>query len=199
VLLTEAIAEANDNKESLYVAYLDTQKAFDVVWHASLLRKLYKMGITGKLWLVAKAMYTNMKGKVKWLNGTSRDFNVKQGVLQGGSASATLHKTYENPLLLSVEERDVGLKIGTVYLGNITVADDKVFMDKTKNGLQACIDIATNYSNRERYINSIGKSEVMMINDRSEQTNKWHMNDETMAITQKYTHVGITRTTDKAP
>ena len=40
VILTECINESNVQKKPLYVAALDVQKAFDVVDHDSLLRKL---------------------------------------------------------------------------------------------------------------------------------------------------------------
>jgi hypothetical protein len=41
LLLTEAIAESLDNNEPLYAAFIDASKAFDVVWHESMLRKLF--------------------------------------------------------------------------------------------------------------------------------------------------------------
>ena len=41
LVLTEAIAEARDQDTPLYVATLDASKAFDVVDHTSLKRRLY--------------------------------------------------------------------------------------------------------------------------------------------------------------
>ena len=41
-LVTEAIAEAKDSKQSLFFQYLDVKKAFDVVWHTRLLCFLYQ-------------------------------------------------------------------------------------------------------------------------------------------------------------
>ena len=46
LLFTEAIAEARDTRSPLYTACIDASKAFDVVWHKSLLRKLYNSGLT---------------------------------------------------------------------------------------------------------------------------------------------------------
>ena len=39
LLLTESIAEAQDRRIPLYAAFLDASKAFDVVWHNSILKK----------------------------------------------------------------------------------------------------------------------------------------------------------------
>ena len=49
-ILSECIAEGLDQRQTLYVTFLDASKAFDVVWHESMLNKLYDLGITGKLW-----------------------------------------------------------------------------------------------------------------------------------------------------
>ena len=43
-LLTDAIADARDHSETMYVVSLDVEKAFDTVRHASLLDKLHRMG-----------------------------------------------------------------------------------------------------------------------------------------------------------
>ena len=47
LIITEAYAEAKDKNEPLIMQTLDAEKAFDVVWHDSLLRKLYKDGVIG--------------------------------------------------------------------------------------------------------------------------------------------------------
>ena len=55
LMFTEAIAEAKDKRQPLYAAALDTMKAFDTVWHESLLRKLYIRGMAKSITLVHKA------------------------------------------------------------------------------------------------------------------------------------------------
>ena len=40
LMLTDAINESKDNQLPTYTAELDVQKAFDTVWHDSLLKKL---------------------------------------------------------------------------------------------------------------------------------------------------------------
>jgi hypothetical protein len=53
VVNTEIIDNVYQQNKQLYVAFLDSKKAFDVVWHNPLLRKLYLLGIEGNLWLLA--------------------------------------------------------------------------------------------------------------------------------------------------
>ena len=54
LLLTEAATDSRTRKQHLYLATLDTQKAFDVVDHTILLNKLYDEGINHKLWLIVQ-------------------------------------------------------------------------------------------------------------------------------------------------
>ena len=49
LILSEAEADAKMRKQPLYIATLNTQKAFDVVDHTILLNKLYEEGINQKI------------------------------------------------------------------------------------------------------------------------------------------------------
>ncbi len=84
LILSECIAEAKNNKTPLIVTTLDAQKAFDVVDHNSLLRKLYLDGIQDREWLLLKDMYTDLTSVVKWEGDLSESFSIRQGVRQGG-------------------------------------------------------------------------------------------------------------------
>jgi hypothetical protein len=60
------IAESLDNNEPLYAAFIDASKAFDVVWHESMLRKLFYTGISKETWILTKMLYQDLHSKVKW-------------------------------------------------------------------------------------------------------------------------------------
>jgi hypothetical protein len=200
VMMTEAISHAKLQKKPLYIAFLDTKKAFDVVWHSSLLRKLYLLGIEGNLWLVAKEMYKNMKAQVKWDGLLSREITIKQGLNQGGVGSPNFWKTYENPLFLLLEQLGIGYNVGSIYMGEIILADDKAFLSSSPYDLQSAIDAASDYANSNRYINGIDKSEVVIFNKRLQDHNhKWTMNGQNMNTTEEYTHIGINRNDETVP
>ena len=50
LMFTEALAEAGDTKTTLYTACIDASKAFDVVWHNSMLHALYNLGLPSACW-----------------------------------------------------------------------------------------------------------------------------------------------------
>ena len=66
LLVSEAKAEACQNNEPLFLATLDTQKAFDVVHHTILLDKLLNKEIRKDIWLIIKDLYSDISSKVKW-------------------------------------------------------------------------------------------------------------------------------------
>ena len=95
VILLECVLESSNNKPDLWLTTLDTQKAFDVADHGSLLRRLYLDGIHGddwllikdmytdcssRIWLLIKDMYTICLSRIKWAGGLSDPINIKQGV-----------------------------------------------------------------------------------------------------------------------
>ena len=80
VLLTEAIAEQSHG--TIFIATLDAQKAFDVVDHKILARKMYQSGLSGGLWLLKKACYDHLCSSVKYQNVIGDSFNILQGTKQ---------------------------------------------------------------------------------------------------------------------
>ena len=56
--------------------------------------------------------------------------NIRQGVRQGGVLSTSHYKRYNNPLLLQLEERYSDVKIGSISIPHVTVADDLLVLAK---------------------------------------------------------------------
>jgi hypothetical protein len=117
LVINESIIEAKELNLPLYIAFLDSQKAFDVVDHQSLKCKLFYNGINGKIWSLMDAWYINLSSRVKWSGHIGDPFPIQQGGRQGGILSTGLYKTYINELLLTLERNRVGTHIGTTYVG----------------------------------------------------------------------------------
>ena len=98
LLVSEAKAEAIQNRHPLFLATLDSQKAFDVAHHTILLDKLLETNISRDIWIIIKNLYTGISSKVKWRGECGDSFPVKQGVKQGDILSTNFYKTYIDPL-----------------------------------------------------------------------------------------------------
>ena len=111
MLFTEAIAEARDTKTTLYAACIDASMAYDVVWHNSMLRKLYNFGLNPAYASVLQDSYSEMSSVVNWGGVTSKPFVERQGVRQGGIISTSTYKIFLNPLLDLYSGNRIGLQI----------------------------------------------------------------------------------------
>lgn len=195
LIISEAVVEATENGQSLYLALLDSQRAFDVVSHQSMKRKLFLSGINLKLWKLIDNWYQNLTSKVKWKGIQSRPFPILQGVRQGGILSTGLYKTYINDLLLSLEEQQLGSFIGTTYIGCPTVADDVALISYSPDELQNMLNVTFNYSTRECYNIHPQKSMVIpkVKSKRSEENLNWSLGHNDILITNNGVHLGIIR------
>ena len=84
----------------IFSCFLDVRKAFDTVWIDSLLYKLFaKLGINGRMWLVIKDFYTNVKARVLYSDSSPRMFDISQGTRQGRILALFMYKVSINGLL----------------------------------------------------------------------------------------------------
>ena len=68
----------------VFVAFLDSRKAFDTVWRKALMYKLFILGVKGKLWSIINDIYNKSESAVVVNQCKSNNFKVMQGVRQGG-------------------------------------------------------------------------------------------------------------------
>ena len=98
LFLVNEIYEAFENPKSLEVraVFLDISKAFDKVWHKSLLFKLKQNGISGKLLNLFESYLHNRKQHVA-LNGFFSEYaHVESGVPQGSVLGPLLILIYND-------------------------------------------------------------------------------------------------------
>ena len=162
VILIECIQESKNTRQNLLLTTLDAQKAFDVVNHDSLLRRLYIDGIQGDDWLLVKDLYTDCTSKVKWAGLVSDPINIRQGVRQGGVLSTSHYKRYKNPLLLHLEESYSDVKIGSIKVPHITVADDLAVLSRDPGPQQVKVCDVDNSTRKERYCVNPSKSTTLL-------------------------------------
>ena len=147
VIISECIQESKNTKQNLLLTTLDAQKAFDVVDHSSLLRRLYFDGIQGGDWLLIQDLYADCSSRVKQAGLMSDPIKLRQGVRQGGVLSTSHYKHYNNTLLQQMEEPFTDVKIGSINIPHITVADDlavmsrKTVLNRSKSGMLITIQI----------------------------------------------------------
>ena len=201
LLITEAINEAKDRGEGLYLSTLDAEKAFDVVWHASLLRKLFLDGIQGDSWLLIKSLHEQAHTKIKWGTDLSNEIEIKQGIRQGAKLSTTLYKRYNNGLLDSLETMNMGTNIGSENITSPTCADDLALLEKNTTNLQSLASNVYNHSCKDRFKINAQKSEIVSINMKKEQDKEPQikLGDNNIQNVEQSKHLGIERNRKNTP
>ena len=187
--MTEAIADALDQKKPLFILTLDVRKAFDVVCQDSLLRKLHSITDSNSWAFMESNLQTSARVRLQHRYGDS--FPVHQGVGQGKILSTHNYKVYINDLLLLLEASGCGLLISANYLGSPTCADDVVLLANTVIDLQTQMDIVYSYSTRERYHIHPDKSKCITFGMNFPPSIK--LNDKEVIPTESLTHLGIDR------
>ena len=191
--LSEAIASSKKERKQLYVTALDAQKAFDVVVHSKLKAKLHAAGIQGKTWSLIDNLYTDVTECVRWKGRFTDSFPVQKGVRQGAVLSTTLYKLYINDLLQNLSSNDFGLKIGTIYMGTPTCADDQLLLSDSHEEMQAMINSCHIYSEQHQYTLHPVKSTVTPYLNIPAATKdyQWKIGDDDMQTTPTFTHLGL--------
>ena len=149
--------------------------------------------ISRDIWIIIKNLYTGISSKVKWRGECGGNFPVKQGVKQGGILSTNFYKTYIDPLLNLLRSKRLGFRLGTVYVGGPTVADDLAYLTKFKDELQLMLCEADGYSGQNRYQIHPVKTEVASLSNASNEDLKWTLGENVLTLSDKTVHLGLTR------
>ena len=195
LILSEAEEDARMREKPLYIATLDTQKAFDVVDHNVLLNKLYEEGLNRKLWLIVRELYWGLTAKIKWESCLSDSFKVFEGVRQRGVISTRFYKVYVKGFMVKLRINSLGKWIGYIYCGLPACADDVLLVTEE---LQVMLAIAKSYSGCHRYIIHPQKTHIVCkqcsstvdVNAREE----WNIGDKSLHLSERATHLGLART-----
>ena len=195
--LQEAIQYNMERGSKTYVCFIDSSKAFDVVWHQGLFVKLYELGVRGKLWRIILTMYTQMTSCVAFNGIVSRTFPVRQSVRQGGVLSPWLYLLYIDALIKEVRRCGLGARVIDVFVGILVQADDIALLALTPADLQTMIKTAYSYSCKWRYKLNIIKTKVMVFGEtkrvqaKLQPKRKWKLGVGYIEETTEYKHVGV--------
>ena len=142
MLLQEAIAYNVNRGATVYVAFLDIQKAFDTVWVNGLLFKLLEAGMRGKPWLLIRNSYTDYECAAYVGGRTAPWFMPERGVHQGAPLSMPLYQIYVNDLLKQLRSSKFAVKMYDINVGSPSFADDISVPALSKIGLNTLLYIA---------------------------------------------------------
>lgn len=144
-VIKETVRHFLDRDTPVFSAFLDASKAFDLVNHWTLLDKLCKRGVPLSVVKLILFWYRHQTFTIFWDGTYSSSFTVGNGVRQGSILSPILFNVYTDDLSKRLNNVDHGLSTcGSIKNHNL-YADDISLFAPTQSGLQALLDVCTEY------------------------------------------------------
>ena len=155
--------------------------------------KLFKLGITGKMWTLLVNAHTAMASCLQVNGIRSNSFPVRQGIRQGGVISTWIYNLFIDELLNNLEQSGHSVKFLNHVTGNTTLADVVTLCALTPVNLQYMLDIVYRYMQQYRYQINASKSFLITfgMKGRSAKYVQFYMGSDTIVNTDCIKHVGV--------
>lgn len=127
--------------KTIYITFMDMEKAFDRVPRAQIWECLREKRINEKLIRVTKSMYKETRNKIIYKNAESEIFHTNEGVRQGGCLSPLLFIIFMDHLIRMARTRTKPLKVGyrkmeKVVISECAFADDIALIASNENDIK---------------------------------------------------------------
>jgi exonuclease III len=177
-MITERITQMRgvrkNRRKTLYLCFVDYQKAFDRVKHDKLTEVMAKAGIPDLEMRLIINLYWHQQASVRWQGDVSRDFKVERGVRQGCIISPLLFNLYSEFMIREAMEHMEGIKIGGKNITDIRYADDAVLVADRLERMQKMLDSLRETCNLYGMEINVKKTKIMIVGDRKETKDKLH-------------------------
>ena len=168
------------------VIFFDFTKAFDLMPHDILLRKLKsQFFISGKLWFWIQSFLTNRQQRVLYKGATSTWFDVLSGIPQGSVLGPCLFNLFINDLIHQTNSPTALFADDTLIYRPVNTTQDEQILQQDINRVHSwCV------ANKMRI--NIKKSKVMRITwSRNPGIPNYVYNETPLEIVNEYKYLGI--------
>ena len=134
------------NGGEVFSCMMDMTKAFDLVKHSLMFKKLLEAGLPAIFIRLLIFIYVNQFANVRWDGSFSTIFNLSNGVRQGAVLSAILYCFYVNNLFKILRRNGSGCWVNSHYFGIIGYSDDSFLLAPSLDALQEMLSICEKYA-----------------------------------------------------
>ena len=197
-LVVETVNYFTRNGSDVYSCFMDMKKAFDMVKHGTLFKKLIERKIPLVHIRLFITMYMAQTAKVKWKGTISEAFSIVNGVKQGAVISAILFCVYIDDLIKKLRKNQDGCWINDNYVGIIVYADDIALLSPTLDGLQNMINSCSEYAGQHNLVFSTNddpnksKTKCMVFQRKKRDIGNLELNGKDLPWVKTVKHLGST-------
>ena len=146
-----------------YANFIDLSKAFNLVNHKILLKKLENFKVPKDIIKILSSYLKFQSARIKFRGHIGEFHDITRGVRQGGILSPILFKLYIDSLINDISSMDIGCKLGISCINILTYADDIVLLSNSAETLnKKYIKFETNIMNLKLKINA-NKSKIIYL------------------------------------
>lgn len=159
-----------EKNKSVYLAFMDLEKAYDRVDREALWKVLRMYGVGGKLLGAVKSFYVGSRACVRWGRETGEWFPVSVGLRQGCVMSPWLFNVFMDGVVREVKacmlERGakmVNERTGNVWeVGQLLYADDATLVADSEEKLQRMVREFGRVCEKRKLKVNVRKSKIML-------------------------------------
>uniref|UniRef100_H3AFC1 Reverse transcriptase domain-containing protein n=1 Tax=Latimeria chalumnae TaxID=7897 RepID=H3AFC1_LATCH len=181
--------KSHEQQAPLYVAFIDLQKAFDMVSRNGIYKILLKIGCPQKMLSLFKEFHEGMKAIIQYENETSSEFSIDTGMKQGCVLAPTGFGIFFSILLKQLQSKR---HVTQLTIQDLLFADDAAFVFNSPDELQNMMNKFSDACTKFGMVISINKTVVM-----SQSTNispKIYVNKEALDNVDHFCYLSSTLT-----
>ena len=142
----ETISYFLRNGSEVFTCLMDMTKAFDLVRHSTMFKKVVASGLSPIFIRILIFIYVNQFANVRW-NGLFSDFfTMRNGVRQGAVLSAIFYCIYMNDLFEILRRSRFGCWVNGDFFGIVGYSDDNFLLAPSLHALQQMLLICEEYA-----------------------------------------------------
>ena len=189
-----------DKNKSLYVAYMDLEKAYDRIDREAMWRVLGMYGINGQLMKAVQSLYEKSEACVRVCREEGDWFEVGVGLRQGCVMSPWLFNLFMDAVMKEVREKagDVGVMLRDVRQNVewkvewLMFADDTVLVGDSEEKLERLVQEFGRVCQRRKLAVNVTKSKVMKVGKNGEENEmNVSLNNRRMEEVETYRYLGV--------
>lgn len=190
--LSQIVQGRRRGNQKTFAFFLDVKKAYDSVWRPGLWKKLWDMGVRGRMLRTIISLYSHTKSRVMVNGELSEAVVIEKGVAQGCTLSCTLFDVFVNDLLVELDGTDFGVAVGESKIHSLMFADDFVGLESSAERLQEMIEVVERWCDRWGLEANVSKCAIVVFNGEAEDKSfRWQWGVKDVPVRPSYTYLGV--------